>query len=270
MWKIESILSLIYVISNLLIAFAFFAVFIQFVHQFYVRAYLRTRKAFWFVMAFALALGILFFYNTKNSLINNDMVVTILLFFTAVISWILVYYSFKRLIYFFNLKGSKEIEKVIEQQINALKKELNDSKLSESNFKAIANSCQDFIILMTADYKYQFINDAFDEFINFNKLNFIGKTPKEILSQHPHTNLFMSKMAQVIESGQTVKYEIDTVTGNSGYKHFAVQMSPVFDKHGNLNGIITITKDISFIKLNEQKYAKLVSDYDELTKKQFN
>lgn len=267
MWKIESILSLIYVISNLLIAFAFFALFIQFVHQFYVRTYLRKRKAFWFVMALALVLGILFFYNTKNSLINNNLVVTLLLLFTAIISWVLVYYSFKRLIYFFDLKGTKEIEIVIEQQINTLRKELNDSKLSEANFKAIANSCQDLITLMTVDFKYQFVNNAFDEFTNFNKLNFIGKTPKEILSEHPHTNLFMSKMAQVIESGQTVKYEIDTATGNSGYKHFAVQMSPVFDKNGKLNGIITITKDISFIKLNEQKYAKLVNDYDELTKK---
>jgi PAS domain S-box-containing protein len=191
----------------------------------------------------------------------------VFLFITAVISAATVVALYKNLPAAFSLKSPEQFQKIIDEQTAILQLTNQRLKASEEQFKALVNNNPDIITLMGSNLQYKFVNDSLG-MISFKNLNdYIGKTPTEMLPHHPHATTFTEKLQYVIDAGENVLYEVESFVAKRGACYFSVQMIPLFDKLENVSDILTITKDITEIKLNEIKLNDTIDELNKLTKR---
>lgn len=266
MMKNAHFLTNIFLICNFLSGLAFLVLSFQIAMQLRKRSDLNLNRSHYLIITFFVLTSLSFFVNHFLFVYSISYINVIVIAFTAICAWMFVHFFSKNLNVIFGLKTQSQINLIVAERTEYLRKELEELKKKSHEFEAVINSNDDVITIMTKDFKYKFLNKSFGKATAFDTINFIGKTPSEILDKHPHTIMFMNKLSLVVETKDHIYYEINTYADNLGVKHFAVQMSPILDNNGNVESIITITRDISLLKLNEIKYQNLINDYDDLSR----
>ncbi len=266
MTKSADFLSNIFLICNFLIGLAFLVLSFQITNQLRKRADVNLNRSHYLIITFFMLTSLSFFVNHYLFIYSISYINVIVISFTAICAWIFVHFFSKNLNIIFGLKTQGQINLIVAERTDYLKKEIEELKKKSHEFESIINSNDDVITIMSKDFKYKFLNKAFANATTFDIINFLGKTPNEILGKHPHTVMFMNKLSLVIETKDHIYYEINTYADKLGVKHFSVQMSPILDAQGNVESVITITRDISLLKLNEIKYQNLLNDYDDLSR----
>jgi len=190
-----------------------------------------------------------------------------LLFVTALISTATLIGLYKILPEAFNLKSPAQLQKIIDDQTAALQIANQKLRDSEEQFKTLVNNNPDLITLMSKDLKYKFINDSIKSITTLNDEDFIDKTPREVLPNHPHTDLFIEQLEHAIETSQIVNYEVGTISTKRGFGYFSVNMIPLFNKQYEVENVLTITKDVTQIKNNEKALKKNIDDLSKLSKR---
>ena len=175
----------------------------------------------------------------------------LILFVTALISTITVIALYKVLPKALNLKSPAQLEKIIKDQTMELKLSNKKLKESEEQFKALVNHNKDIITLFGKDITYKFVNNSLGFLSNTNLEDYIGKTPFEILPNHPHTEMFVNTLKEVFIKKETITYEIEAKTELKGSGYFKVEMIPLCANDGSVDNVLTITKDITEIRRNE-------------------
>jgi PAS domain S-box-containing protein len=120
-----------------------------------------------------------------------------------------------------------------------------EAALKESNIllRSILESTPDFIVVKDCQGVYYTLNSS--------SANFLGKTVEEIIGKDD-TEVFppevasaiMAKDRQIIETGVGVTYEEELSNGKS-QGTYLTSKAPWRDTHGNILGIIAITRNIS-------------------------
>ncbi|MFA9213660.1 MAG: PAS domain-containing protein [Candidatus Methylacidiphilales bacterium] len=265
--KNESFLSNIYLVCNFLIGLAFLVLAFQITTQLRKRNDVILSRNHYLIITFFILTSLSFFVNHFLFIYSISYLNVLVITFTAICSWVFVHFFSKNIAVIFGLKTQSQINQIVSERINYVKKELEDIKHKSAEFENIINTTGDVITIMTKDLKYKYLNNGFAAVSPFDIINFIGKTPSEILGKHPHTIMFTNKLLLAVNTKETIHYEINTYAEKVGVKHFSVTMSPIFDKEGNVESIITITKDISLLKHTEIKYQNLLNEFDILSRK---
>lgn len=266
MTKNADFLSNIFLICNFLIGLAFLVLSFQITTQLRKRTDVNLSRSHYLIITFFVLTSLSFFVNHYLFIYSISYINVIVIAFTAICAWIFVHYFSKNLSIIFGLRTQSQINLIVSERTEYLRKEIEELKKKSHEFESVIDSNGDVVTIMSKDFKYKYLNRGFANTTTFDIINFLGKTPNEILGKHPHTVMFMNKLSLVVETKDHVFYEINTFADKLGVKHFSVQMSPILDAQGNVDSIITITRDISLLKLNEIKYQNLINDYDDLSR----
>jgi PAS domain S-box-containing protein len=266
MTKNADFLSTVYLICNFLIGLAFLILAFQIITQLRKRSDVKLTRNHILVITFFVLTSLSFFVNYYLFIYSISYINVIVITFTAICAWIFVHFFLKNLTVIFGLKTQSQINKIIAERIGYLKNEIEELKHKNIDFESVINASNDVITIMTKDLNYKYLNKIFANFSPFDIINFIGKKPIEILSKHPHTIMFTNKLLLALNTKESINYEINTFAEKVGVKHFLVIMSPILDKEGNVESIITITRDISLLKQYEIKYENLLNEFDNLSR----
>ena len=187
----------------------------------------------------------------------------LILAITAIVSTATVVVLYKILPKALSLKSPAQLQVIIEEQTKELKNSNEKLRESEAQFKALVNHNKDIITLFGSDLTYKFVNDSLGFFSNTDLSFYIGKTPEEVLPEHPHTEMFVNTLKAVLIKKETITYEIESTTELKGQGYFKVEMIPLFNNEGGVESVLTITKDITSIRKNE---IELTANIDRLHK----
>ncbi|MFY7900188.1 MAG: sensor histidine kinase, partial [Chitinophagaceae bacterium] len=191
----------------------------------------------------------------------------ILLFITAIISTLTLVGLYRVLPEAFSLKSPDQLQQIIDEQTAALQIANQKLKESEEQFKALVNNNPDLITLMSDKLEYKFVNDTIKNMSGLKDEDYFGKTPKDVLPDHPHTEMFTEQLQKVVDTKEIVEYEIGTISSRKGFGYFAVNMIPYFNKLKEIIGVITITKDVTSIRNNEKALNQNIDELKVLSKR---
>ncbi len=250
----------LYILSNIVIGLSYFAIPVMLFVFIKKKKNIPFKGVFFLFSLFIIFCGVTHILDATIFWIPFYRLNALVLFITAVISAVTVFTLYKKLPLALNLKSPEQLQEIIDSQTASLvlvNQLLTDS---EEQFKALVNNNPDVITLMDANLRYKFVNDSLSKISEKSLSSYIGKTPFEVLPDHPHTEAFTNNLKYVIESGTKVHYEVDTTVDKMGQVYFSVDMIPLTNKWNHVNDVITITKDITPIRQNEKKL------YDTITK----
>jgi PAS domain S-box-containing protein len=191
----------------------------------------------------------------------------IILLVTAVLSTATLTALYKVLPQAFNLKSPAQLQKIIDKQILALQASNQKLKESEEQFKALVNNNPDIIILMGKDLEYKFLNESSGQITSRKIEEYIGKKPSDILPGQSNSKLFMEHLNGVLKTGKEDHYEVETVTEKKGVAYYEIDLIPLFDDKGNVNNVLTITKDVTQVKNNEAQLKTTIDRLEKLSKR---
>jgi PAS domain S-box-containing protein len=257
----------LYIISNLIIGLSYFAIPILMVYFVRKKKEIPFKRVFILFSLFIIFCGLTHIVDANMFWFPLYRLNAVLLFITAVISAATVFVLFKKLPEAFALKSPTQLEKIIAEQTRELQFTNQKLKASEEQFKALVNSNPDIITLMGPNLTYKFVNDSFANVSEKNIDEYIGKTPFEMLPNHPHTPMFTAQLQQVIDTRKKINYEVASDIANIGTCYFSVNMIPLFDKSQQVTDVLTITKDITAIKLNEKQLTDNIDQLSKLSKR---
>lgn len=115
----------------------------------------------------------------------------------------------------------------------------------------IVESSTDVIFIKDLNGRYILANSAVSKLLGISSLELIGKKDLEIFSEATASQ-FMTNDRQSLESGVMQYFEEECDINNKHY-FFHSAKGPFRDEKGNIAGTIGISRDISKIKLAEQK-----------------
>ncbi len=257
----------LYILSTIVIGLSYFAIPVMLFIFIKKKKNFPFKGVFFLFSLFIIFCGITYILDAIMFWVPIYRLNAVLLFLTAIISAATVIALYKKLPLALNLKSPEQLQKIIEDQTAALV--LANQKLTESEeqFKALVNNNPDVITLMDAKLRYKFVNDSLSKLSNKSLSSYIGKTPCEVLPNHPHTEAFTSKLQNVLENGKKVEYEVESTVDKIGQAYFLVQMIPLTNKWNQVNEVITITKNITPIRENERKLQETINKLEQFSKR---
>ena len=144
--------------------------------------------------------------------------------------------------------------------INKLSQTKKTLVYSEERYRSLVECTDDSIYVVDSNCRYLFINKRHMSRLNLREDQYKGRGFSEFHSLED-TNWFKEIVNKVVESGISAQHEHKSTDG----KYFALTLSPVKSKEGQIIAVTIISKEITKIKLMEEKFYAL-SITDDLTK----
>ena len=257
----------VYILSDINIGISYFAIPLMLIF------FIKKRKDFPFPKVFTLFSLFIIFCGITH-LVDALMfwypfykLNAVLLFITAIISSTTVVVLYRVLPKAFSLKTPSQFQRIIDEQTEALR--ISNKKLEESEqqLKALINNNPDIIMMMGKDLEYKFVNESLSLITSRKIEDYIGKKPSDILPGQPNTALFMENLHNVFLTGKKVHYEIETTTEKIGHGHYIIDLIPLLDEEGNINNVLSITKDVTQVKNNETELKATIDRLEKLSKR---
>ena len=95
-----------------------------------------------------------------------------------------------------HFKSPTQLQKIIDEQTQALKVSNKKLRESEQQFKALINNNPDIIMMIGKDLKYKFINESLGLITDRDIEKYIGKTPMEVLPESETNKAFFIESLQ--------------------------------------------------------------------------
>ena len=192
----------------------------------------------------------------------------IILLITALLSSATVLVLYKVLPEALHFKSPTQLQKIIDEQTQALKVSNKKLRESEQQFKALINNNPDIIMMIGKDLKYKFINESLGLITDRDIEKYIGKTPMEVLPESETNKAFFIESLQgVFATGKGAHYELKTKTDRKGDAYFDISIIPLQDENGEVNNVLTLSKDITLIRNNEQQLISTIDRLEKLSKR---
>lgn len=133
-------------------------------------------------------------------------------------------------------------------------------KESEAKYRSLVDSTDDSIYLVDRDCKYLFVNGKHLSRLGLSKDVILGKNYSEF---HPpeDSKEFAKMVNMVFKTGESDQHEHRSYRDD---RYFIRTLSPVRDAYGKVTAVTIVSKDISQLKMMEEKLRAL-SITDELT-----
>jgi PAS domain S-box-containing protein len=140
-------------------------------------------------------------------------------------------------------------------------------KEAEKKMKELATAVEqssDWILITDRDGKIEYVNSAVERISGYKRDEILNKTPR-IFKSGKYDNKFYKEMWNTILSGQTFS-GILTNRGKGG-ESFEIYhtVTPIRDDNGKIARFVATSKDITALKLMEER-INFLANYDDLTK----
>ncbi len=255
----------LYILSNVVIGLSYFAIPIMLFHFVKKKKNVPFKGVFILFSLFIVFCGVTHILDAIIFWIPFYRLNALVLCLTAVISATTVFAMYNKLPLALSLKSPEQMQKIIDSQTADL---LHVNKLlteSEEQFRALVNNNPDIITLMDANLRYKFVNDSLSKLNDKSLDSYIGRTPLEVMPDHPPTEIFTNHLKHVFESGKKVHYEVNTTFEKIGQAYFSVDMIPLTNKWNHVSDVITITKNITPIIQNEKKLHDTIAKLEKFS-----
>jgi diguanylate cyclase (GGDEF)-like protein/PAS domain S-box-containing protein len=133
-------------------------------------------------------------------------------------------------------------------------------RASEEKFRSLVESTNDSIYLVDKDCKYLYMNKKHVVRMGFTGQEYLGRSYNEYHLPN-EIRCFSRDFDEVFSTGKSIQREHKSRRDG---KYFLQTLSPVMDAAGGILGVTVVSKDISGLKLLENKFHAL-SVTDELT-----
>lgn len=131
---------------------------------------------------------------------------------------------------------------------------------SEDTYRLVVESTDDSIYLVDRKYRYLFINTKHESRVGLPGGQILGQPYGKFHSLR-ETQCFIEKVSEVFRTGKSVQH---VHRSHRDGRYFLRTLSPLMESHGKIAAVTVISKDISELKMNEEKLLSL-SNTDELT-----
>lgn len=150
----------------------------------------------------------------------------------------------------------------LQEKNSELEQELQHYK---QTFNALLDAIPDMVYLKDKNLRNLIVNKAFSDYIGKKKEEIIGKKDEELLDSSLAEQCRKSD-EEVIKKRALVS--VDEKSGDDAGKalYFNTLKSPIFDKEGNIKGLVGISRDLTVIKTKEDQIKKSLKEKEVLLK----
>lgn len=130
----------------------------------------------------------------------------------------------------------------------------SDDILAELNahHEALIYTIPDIVYFKDIQGRNMLVNKAFEEFVGLKESEIVGKTDAEIFPHDLTVHCRLSDM-EVMKTRKTLRIEEKGTSKDGKDACFDSIKSPLFDNHGNLIGVVGVSRDITERKHNEEQ-----------------
>jgi PAS domain S-box-containing protein len=139
----------------------------------------------------------------------------------------------------------------------------NELKESECRFRSLVENVEDVFVRYDLNLRHQYVSPNIEKFTGIKAEDFIGKTNSEVGFTKDKANFFDKHLLNVMHSKKSFDVNF-SITGPNGLIYAESRIYPEFDLNGNVESIVTVTRDITEHKKygdqtisSEFKYRKL-------------
>ncbi|WP_369802118.1 ATP-binding protein [Methanobacterium sp. A39] len=132
-------------------------------------------------------------------------------------------------------------------------------KDSEESFRALAENSPDLITRIDTDFKYIFINFKILELQGNYPDFYMGKTFEETGTPLRYAEMWRSKYQKLLDTGELQKFEYSSIT-NDGFKYFETTAVPEYNSKGEIETILSISRDITERKRSERQLKEIITE----------
>ena len=149
---------------------------------------------------------------------------------------------------------SKVLSEKVGAKISELESERHRADATAQQLQTIADALPDLIAEVGTDYRYSYVNQAYEEWHGRNSQEIIGLQVEELLGKEAFARIepHLEKAMQ----GEAVAYEERFEYAASGSRYVWVRYLPHFNKQGKVSGIHVIVSDITERKATEAQLKK--------------
>ena len=130
----------------------------------------------------------------------------------------------------------------------------------EERYHSLVDSAEDSIYLVDRDLKYLFINKKHLSRLGLSGDEYLGSAFSDFHS-HEDTKCFVEKAIKVFSTGESIIHEHESPSSG---RYFLLTFSPVKKPDGTITSVTVISKDITKLKIMEEK-LKALALTDKLT-----
>lgn len=127
-----------------------------------------------------------------------------------------------------------------------------DNKLKDGErFKIAIQHSHEIIFMTDYDGVINYVNPEFEKFYGYSKEEIVGKTPR-IIKSGMMSDTFYQNFWHKLRTGQNCDEEMVNQTRRGQYITVMASVSPFYDEANNITGFISIQRDITEQKRNEE------------------
>ncbi len=117
----------------------------------------------------------------------------------------------------------------------------------EEEFRALAENAPDIVVRFDKNLRHLYVNPALEKEVGIPRHEFIGRTNEDFNLPVEQRMFRNSTLQEVFNSGQEKEVYFD-YSLPSGQKHYHSRIVPEFDREGEVETVLAITRDITAIK----------------------
>ena len=155
--------------------------------------------------------------------------------------------------------GEKESFRSALTDITELKKKEDGLRKANERFEALAENARDIISRRDTDLRCAYINPAVEAHLGMPRSAFLGKTPEETGETTPFPCRLHQAYIEVLHAGheKTFEFEIETP---KGFKTFHSIVIPEKSGEGDVESILTVSRDITSLKNIQRELEHMVHE----------
>lgn len=262
----------LYIISDLLIWAAYFAIPVVIIKYISKKQHLKFIKLYVFFAIFILSCGTTHFLDAIAFWWPAYRLSALVRFITATVSWITVYHLIKNLPVAFSLKTKSEMQVEIDQRIKAEDELRNLNASLEQRILERTSALQDSLREISA-YKYALdaaaivaitnqkgiithVNENFCKISKYSKEELINQDHR-IINSGFHSKEFIKDLWRTIAAGKIWKGELKNKARDGTYYWVDTTIIPFLNEEGKPYQYLAIRADITERKQAEEKIFAL-------------
>lgn len=157
------------------------------------------------------------------------------------------------------IQARDHLEEQVKKQTVKLQKAYNSLKESESQFRTLTENSPDLIIRINRDLTYLYVNSTIEEHTGHPPEFYINKNIDEIELPEEYVSHFKENYLKVFNTGEIIhdEFEFPTI---KGLKFFKTSVVPKYNTKGEIETVLTLTRDITDRKELEDNLKQLIDE----------